>query len=166
MWRLWQILRRILAGRGTGAPASPGAPVRRGRQMDDYLGLLNGHPGTRLTTTRLLGGRATDDGVIFTRERIQTEDDAGNAREVEVFDARMCGFGHIIDQDVRASGVCQICGELLCTTPGCASRCYLCGAACCAQHRVSPDLGNGATVTYCSRCRGRHWWRIFWGLQL
>lgn len=161
--RLW----RWLQGRPAdqpGAPAASHAPGRPGRRrVEDYTNLLEGHPGARVTTVRVLGGRATDDGVLFEREHLETEDDQGNARQVDVFGARLCHAGHLLDQTVRATAVCALCGDLMCSTEGCTGWCAFCGAACCAKDRVSYTLHNGNTITYCSQCRWRHWWRLWWG---
>lgn len=153
---------RWLSNGSSGAPAQPNTPGRRGRQVQDYLDLLDQHPGLRNTTVRLLGGKAMDDNVIFTREHVETTDDAGNALQVEVFDARTCGFGHVLHEQCHAAGVCGVCGELLCSTERptpCASVCQSCGTVCCARHRNTYNLGDDKVVTYCSRCSWRFW---FW----
>ena len=150
---------RWLGGGRTGAPASSPAPGRPVRRVEDYVGLLDRHPGLRSTTIRILGGRATDDGTLFAREHIETEDDAGNAIQVDVFDARVCGFGHALDQNCRATAICAICGELMCSAEGCTGLCSVCGSACCARHRRIRDLGDGEVRIYCSRCSWRYW---FW----
>ena len=125
--------------------------------MEDYVHLLDGHPGLRTSTTRLLGGRAADDNVMFDHQHIETVDDAGNAVQADVYDTRTCSFGHTLDQACRAVGICEIGGEVLCAAPSCSAACAVCGAVCCARHRKTRDLGDGRTVTYCSRCSWRHW---------
>ena len=143
----------------SGTAGTPGHPARR---IEDFVGLLDRHPGMRSTTLRILGGRATDDGTLFVREHIETTDDAGNARQVEVFAARTCGFGHVLDEHCHAAGICGVCGELLCSTEHptpCTSVCQSCGTACCARDRNTYNLGDGKIVTYCSRCSWRFW---FW----
>jgi len=160
--RLWQALGTLFAGRHRGAPAASEPPERQ--TVADYARLLERHGGTRVTTIRFLGRQATEDDVLFTRDHFETEDDLGNAIQVDAFTAPLCSFGHVLDQQVRPTARCELGGELMCSTEGCAAWCCVCGAACCAQHRSSYQLEGDRTVTYCSRCGWRHWWRRWWGL--
>ena len=147
---------------GSGPPSPARQPPRR---PEDYLELLDRHPGARITTLRLLGNRTDDDNTIFLREQIQTLDDDGTARQVEVFVGQQCSCGRIIDQDQKAAGVCQICGSVICYSAagGCANWCSVCGISCCPRDRKTHSDGQ-KTVTYCLRCNWRHYWRRWWGL--
>jgi hypothetical protein len=158
-------LRRLLRWLGsgsTGAPAPPNTPGRQVRRVEDYVGLLDRHPGLRSTTIRVMGGRATDDGTLFAREHVETEDDAGNAVQVDAFDARTCSLGHMFDQTCLAVGVCELGGEVVCSHETCgggtAAVCQACGACCCPRHRKNYNLGDGRTVTYCINCGWKKYW--------
>ena len=133
MRMLLRLLRRLVVGPGNWRPRSRRTPS--GQSLDDYLNMLDDHPGTRVSTTRLAGRRATTDNVLFTREHIETEDDGGGLRQIDVFDTRTCSFGHFLDQNVRATAICGFCHELMCSIDGCAGSCSECGMACCARHR-------------------------------
>lgn len=161
-----RFLRRLLVLLCHGGAATPPRRERPSalRRPEDYIDLLRGHPGVRVTTVRLLTGAASRDGLAFRREHIETEDDEGNVRQVDLVDSRTCDFGHWLDRDVRLTAVCGVCGALLCSSEGCTGRCCVCGIACCQRDRVTYELGDGKTVTYCARCRWRHWWRLWWGL--
>ena len=165
---LLRLLRRILLPTRYHQNSSNNA-ANAPQQINNYLQWLEDHGGTRITTTRVLGGRITDDNVIFTREHLETEDDRGNSVQLEAYEARQCSFGHLIDQDVRATSTCRICGAILCSTgagstEACSAQCFNCGLVCCARHRATYTLNDGHTITYCYRCSWKHWWRKFWGL--
>lgn len=162
MRRLWLLFRRILRAVIGREPSSTSDSTSRGRQVDDYVQLLDRSGGTRITTVRLLGGRATDDNVISLREHIETEDQNGILRQVDVYVGQRCSCGRVIDQETHLAGSCRICGAILCS--GCLDCCCICGAACCPIHLKTYDLGNGKTTTFCIRCSWRHWWRKWWGL--
>jgi len=162
---MWLLIRRLFAGRRNRPPL----PGRRGlpRRAEDYLRLLDGHPGARITTVRLVGTRADADGRVFEHEHIETEDDDGNARQVDVYVGQMCSCGRVFDQDVRPAGVCHISGDLLCSpgpTGGCAAHCSICGRLCGPRHRTERVFEDGRTVVCCGRCLGTYLWRRFWGL--
>ena len=163
---LRQMLSGRFAGPRTGAPSQVDRAGRHVQRVDDYLELLEDHPGSRTTQIRILGSQASEDRVGFRHERIETEDDRGNARQVDVYEAKTCSFGHMLDQEVRVMSVCQIqgCGAVLCSAPGCSATCE-CGASCCPTHRKSWQVGPGRTVTYCSICKWRHYWKLWWGLR-
>lgn len=163
MRSLWRYLRRIFGILGSSRDGIHDNLQQR-RRVEDYTGILNEHPGTRLTTIRLVGRAATDDNVMFLHECIETEDAQGNARRIDVYDSRVCGFNHLLDQSVRATALCRYCGRLLCSTEGCAGRCLACGISCCSRHRRTFNIGNGDNVTYCLRCSWLHYWKKFWGL--
>ena len=125
--------------------------------MGDYLSLLEKHPGTRITTVRLLGKKTSEDNVLLVKEHIETEDEQGNARQVEVLDARTCDFGHLFDQQTHAAGICQICNRLGCSQEDCMRTCSICGDAACKQDRTDHNSDHGQIVTICIR----HKWRRF-----
>ena len=116
--------------------------------------------GTRHTILRVLGGPLRRDGALFHKETLQFEDEHDGLRQVDVVETPTCSFGHTLDDKVRLAGVCEIGGETLCDTPGCMHACVCCGATVCRRH--SRTYGE---LTYCTRCRWRHYWRIFWGLE-
>ncbi len=165
--KLWFALRRIFATLRTQGARQAGATPLRKRTVQDYVALLDRHPGTRVTTVRLLGGRSINDNVLFAKEVVQTVDDHGNAIQAEVFDARLCSSGHVLDQNVRATGLCAVCGALTCSAEGCSGQCSGpggCGKTCCAKHRYTYEIADGKSVTYCSRCRWQYFMRSFWGM--
>ena len=136
----------------------------RPRHIDDYIRLIDDHQGARLSTIRLVGDQVSDTNVTFQRERIQTEDDQGNALEVDVYVSQTCSCLRIIDKETQLTGTCQICGNHVCAK--CIETCSVsgCHAIYCPQHRRTYQLNGDKTVTYCSRCSWRHWWRRWWGL--
>ncbi len=160
---LWLLLRRLFAAPRRrppdGRPAAPPRPQR----IEDHVALLRGHAGARSTALRILDGPAVADNVLFQRERIETEDDEGNARQVDIYRAPTDSFGHLLDQNVRPTSLC-FGGELMCSTEGCQGWCGVCGAWCCARHRWTYRLRDGTSITYCLRHRWPHFWRRFWGL--
>lgn len=160
MRRLWIILQRLWAWLAQG-PRNTQPELRR---VEEYVDLLRRHAGMRATTLRLVGRRATEDGVLFERDHFETEDDDGNAFQADVYDTRICSFGHLLlDPQVRPLGFCQICDRCVCSSDGCAAWCCVCGAVCCSIHRATYRPHDDRTVTYCIRCRWRHWSRKFWG---
>jgi len=154
MSKMWDFLLGFFSRRQEEPSCASRHRSVRPQKVTDYLELLHEHPGTRVTTVRLLGRRTADDNVLFAREHLETEDDEGNAREIDVYDARTCSFGHLLDQDVRATALCQTCGEVMCSTEDCTGWCCVCGSACCANHRIRCVVG-GQKLTYCNRCRRR-----------
>ena len=139
-------------------------PSVQRQSLQDFLDELNASGGSRVTTIRLLGERSAHRGVLFQREHLEFEDADGNARQADVYLGHYCTTGHLLDQQVRAVSLCALCGAIMCSTPGCAATCSVCGESCCPVHRSTYDLGNGKTVTYCSRCSWRHFWKLWWGL--
>ena len=115
--------------------------------------------GSRQSTLRVLSGKVDRHGAPFRRESLQFEDEAEGLRTVDVVETRTCAFGHTIDDKTRVAGICQICGEVLCSSPGCMSQCVRCGAVVCRRH--GRTYGE---VTYCRSCRWVHFWRLFWRL--
>jgi len=61
--------RNLFTGQGnkTSNPKS-GTPPKP-QKVDDYVNLLTQHPGTRVTTVRLLGRRATEDNLLLRQPR-------------------------------------------------------------------------------------------------
>jgi len=116
--------------------------------------------GSRQTTIRMLGGKLDRNGAPFHKEYFQFEDARDGPRVVEAVQIGTCSFGHTIDEKIRVAGICEIGGEVLCSTPGCARQCVHCGAVVCRAHRST--YGD---VTYCQRHAWRHYWRLFWRLD-
>jgi len=157
--RFLRCLVRLL-GAGSGRPSTPPTVP----PPDDYLDLLKKHPGTRVTTVTLLDPISAGKGTLSRHEHIETEDDDGNLRQIDAYHAPLCSSNHVFSREVQPKGVCWICGRLMCSSEGCAGACASCGAACCADHRRTYQLDEERQVIYCSRCRWRHWWKLWWGL--
>lgn len=116
--------------------------------------------GSRQRTVRVLGDKLGRYGAPFQKEHLVFEDEHEGPQAVDIVQTGTCGFGHTIDDKVRAAGVCEIAGEVLCSTEGCMLQCIRCGAVVCRRH--------GRTYgerTYCNRCRWAAYWRIFWRLD-
>lgn len=116
--------------------------------------------GSRHTTLRVLGGKLDKNGPPFYKEHLQFEDQRDGPRIVDVVQTSTCSFGHTIDEKVRAAGVCEIGGEVLCSADGCMLRCVRCGAVVRCAH--SSTYGD---KTYCLRHKWIHYWRVFWRLD-
>lgn len=116
--------------------------------------------GARQTVLRVLSGKLPRDGAAFHKERLEFEDDQEGPRTVDIVETGTCSFGHVIDDKVRVAGICEIGGEVLCSTEGCMRRCVQCGAVACSRH--SSIYGE---QTYCQRHRWIHYWRLFWRLD-
>ena len=116
--------------------------------------------GSRRSTLRVLGGKLDGQGAPFHKEHLQFEDEDEGPRAVDIVQTSTCSFGHTIDDKIRMAGVCEIGGEILCSTPGCLLQCIRCGAAVCRRH--SSTYGD---KTYCRSCRWSYWWRVFWRLD-
>ena len=162
MGNLQTFLRYLFTGR-SGRPSGGGAAQpQRPREMADYLRLLEEHPGTRITTVKLLGKNASKDNVLLIKEHVETEDRDGNARQIDVLNAPTCDFGHLLDQQVRPAAVCQICGRLMCSVENCTGWCAVCGKACCATHRSTYEREDERAITFCLRHRWRRFVAWFW----
>ena len=116
--------------------------------------------GSRQRTMRVLGGKLDRHGAPFRREHLQFEDEEEGPQVVDIVETATCSFGHTTDDKVRVAGICEIGGEVLCSTEGCLSQCSYCGAVVCRRH--SRTYGE---KTYCLRCRWVHYWRTFWRLD-
>lgn len=150
------LVRRLFVRRARPPLASTGPQAPQPDQLRDSLDLLDAHPGLRSTTVRILGPQAAEQGVTFTHEHIETEDEKGNARQTDLYIAYRCSHNHWIDQNVKVLGTC-FCGAILCSTPGCFAVCAACSACCCSRHRKS-HLDDGQVITYCTRC----FWKKYW----
>jgi hypothetical protein len=117
--------------------------------------------GSRQTILRLLGGKLDREGAVFHKERLQFEDEKEGPRIVDIVQTNTCSFGHTIDDKVRVAGICEIGGEVLCSTEGCMLRCTYCGAVVCRRIHSS-TYGD---KTYCQRHKWIHYWRMFWRLE-
>ena len=164
MRKLWLFFQKLFSSPGNRTRLSVGKQAQRPRKVEDYIQLLHRNHGARISTIRLVGDRVSDTNVTFQRERIQTEDDQGNALEVDVYVSQTCSCLRIIDKETQLTGTCHICGSPVCAK--CIETCSVsgCHAICCSRHRRTYQLNGDKTVTYCSRCAWRHWWRRWWGL--
>jgi hypothetical protein len=116
--------------------------------------------GSRHTVRRVLGGKLERDGTTFLKEHLQFEDEREGIRTLDVVQTSTCSFGHTIDEKVRAAGISEIGGEVLCSTEGCLLRCVHCGAVVCRVHgSIYHDK------TYCQRHKWIKYWRMFWRLD-
>ena len=116
--------------------------------------------GSRHTTLRILGGKLDKNGAPFRKEQLQFEDDKDGPRIIDVVQTSICSFGHTIDDKVRVAGICEIGGEVLCSTEKCLLQCIYCGAVVCRIH--SSTYGD---KTYCQHHKWIHYWRLFWRLD-
>ena len=116
--------------------------------------------GSRHSTLRVLGGKLDGSGAPFHKEHVQFEDEREGPRTVDIVQTSTCAFGHVVDDKVRAAGICEIGGEVLCSTEGCLLHCVHCGAVICRVH--SKTFGE---KTYCRRCLWIRYWRAFWRLD-
>jgi hypothetical protein len=116
--------------------------------------------GSRQRILRVLGGKLKRNGTPFHKERLQFEDEQEGPQTVDLVRTGTCSFGHTIDDKVRVAGICEIDGEVLCSTEGCLLRCVHCGAVVCRRHSRTY-----AERTYCRRHRWVHFWRKFWGVD-
>ena len=116
--------------------------------------------GSRHTIMRVLGGKLDKNGTPFHKENVQFEDENEGARIVDVIQTSTCSFGHTVDDKIRVAGVCEIGGEVLCSTENCLLRCVHCGAVVCRVHgSIYHDK------TYCQRHKWIKYWRMFWRLD-
>lgn len=118
---------------------------------DELLDLLRERGGTRQTVIRVLEGEVSRDDVVFEKESIEVEDEAG-IRTVEWYGTRSCdSCGHSIDQQTSVSGGCSVCQRIVCSSEGCAHRCTACGVLLCARHAHVFKNGDGEREAYCPR---------------
>jgi len=116
--------------------------------------------GSRHTILKVLGNKLSRDGSAYHKEHLQFEDENDGPRVIDVVQAGTCSFGHTIDEKVHVAGICEIGGEVLCSTKGCTLQCVHCGAVVCRKHgRTYGDK------TYCQRHKWIHYWRMFWRLD-
>jgi len=116
--------------------------------------------GSRHTIKRVLGGKLDKNGAPFHKENMQFEDENEGARIVDVVQTGTCSFGHTVDDKIRVAGVCEVGGEVLCSTEGCMLQCVECGAAVCRRHgTIYRDKA------YCQRHKWIKYWRMFWRLD-
>jgi Fe2+ or Zn2+ uptake regulation protein len=130
----------------------------------ELLDLLKGcSPRTRKTVLRLVEGKASQDGVSFVKENLSFLEQDGTVRAVEIFGARTCDFGHVLDQQTRLVSVCAKCGRYTCSSssPQCSWTCSCCGNSFCRSHVSTYADGE----SYCARCRPRKWFRLFFDLK-
>jgi hypothetical protein len=115
--------------------------------------------GARHTTIRALGRKIDRYGAPFFKEHFEGEDERDGVRVTDIVETGTCFFGHTVDEKVRVAGICEIGGEVLCSTEGCMRQCAYCGAVVCRRH--SRTFGE---KTYCRRHIWVGWWRTFWRL--
>jgi len=116
--------------------------------------------GSRHSILRVLGGKLDPRGAPFHKEHVQFEDEREGPRTVDVVETGTCSFGHVVDDKVLVAGICELGGEVVCSTAGCTFVCVHCGAVVCRRHART----YGET-TYCNRHRWVHYWRAFWRLD-
>jgi hypothetical protein len=120
------------------------------RTRGDFLNLLRrSNPRTRKTVMRVIEGKADQDGAAFVQEQLNFIDPEMTVRSVDFISSRTCSFGHLQDQQTRLTGVCERCGAVTCSTPGCSQSCQRCGRAYCRAHISVYSNGEA----YCARCR-------------
>ena len=119
---------------------------------EEFLDLLaRSNPRTRKTTTRIVEGKASEDGAAFVQEELNCVDPSMTVRSVNLMATRFCDADHVLDQTTRLVARCRICNALTCSAPGCSFTCARCHAPVCAAH--ASVYGEGEA--YCPRCHPR-----------
>jgi len=116
--------------------------------------------GSRQRVLRVLGSKLNRNSAPFHKERLEFEDEQEGPQTVDIVQTGTCSFGHTVDDKVRVAGICEIGGEVLCSTDGCMHQCEYCGAVVCSRH--SRRYGD---KTYCQRHIWVHYWRKFWRIE-
>jgi hypothetical protein len=123
------------------------------KTREDFLGSLSkSNPRTRKTVMRVVEGKASQDNAAFIQEQLNfIEQDATGmtVRSVDFISSRTCDFGHLQDQHVHLTAVCEICRAHTCSTAGCSYTCARCGRALCRRH---VSFIYSSDEAYCSRC--------------
>lgn len=136
----------------------PGAGAPPAAAPDDYLKSLRG-PHVRVTTVRILDPESVAKGILSRHEHLEGDTPDG-PRQLNVYAAASCSCGCLFDKETWPAAVCR-CGKVMCTV--CTGQCMCCRAACCSACRVTYKVGD-AELTYCLRCRWKHYFRLWWGL--
>jgi len=155
------LLRVLLGGHGRRPPPSDqDAPS----SSDSYLHILDSHPGTRMTTVRILDPASADRGILSRHEKIESEDEVtGSLIQIDAYHAALCPTcGRLLDKETPPVAVCRLCQKVICA--GCHNRCCVCQCAVCPQHSRTYQTTADKAHVYCSRCAWRHYWRLWWGL--
>jgi hypothetical protein len=118
-------------------------------------------PRTRKTVLRVLEGKASQDGVAFVQERMDFMEPDLTVRSVDLVVSRTCDSGHLQDQHTHLAAVCEQCGAITCSTPGCSLNCVRCARALCRRHAHVYADGD----VYCRACRPLKWLRLFFDLD-
>lgn len=102
--------------------------------------LARRHPGgTRNTSVRVHGGRASQNGTMFSRDELEFEDETG-IQKLQFFESSSCDNGHVLGTaDAEVVGTCAFCDRWLCTAPGCAFTCAEHGTMVCGRHAFQVD---------------------------
>ena len=67
------------------------------------------------SVTRVLGGRVSETGVLFSKDRLEYEGDHG-PETLDIYWTPLCDFGHLLGTDGNAiAGRCTICRRLTCS---------------------------------------------------
>jgi hypothetical protein len=115
----------------------------------DFLDLLRrSNPRSRRTVVRVIEGKADQDGAAFVQEQLSMVEADLTVRQVDFISSRTCSCGHLQDQQTRLTAVCEPCGAVTCSTPGCSFTCSRCGKALCRRHAHV----SGEDEVYCSGC--------------
>jgi len=153
-----KLIRKVLSPAAARLKApKPGTPAPPRTSPDDYLRVMHG-PYVRMTTVRVLDPASTAKGVLSSHDHLEGDTPDG-PRQIDVYAAGSCSCGCLFDKETRPTGVCG-CGKVVCAD--CARQCTFCHAVCCSDCRVEYTVGD-KELTYCPRCRWRHYWRLWWG---
>ena len=128
---------------------------------DEASDLLKKYGGTQQDTVRMVGKTVGSDNVVFEKKVIKTESCEG-IRTLEIFSTRRCdSCGRVIDQKNFVSGVCTVCGEVVCSggeQKSCVHYCRKCGVTLCRQD--AKVYGNNGDEVYCKHHRYLYWLKL------
>ena len=102
--------------------------------------LVRRYPGgSRNSSIRVHGGRASENGTMFSRDEIEFEDETG-IQKLQFFESSSCDNGHVLGTaNAEIVGTCKACKRWLCTAPGCAFTCADHGYVVCGRHAFQVD---------------------------
>lgn len=127
----------------------------------DFLQLLQKcHPRQRATSVQTIEGRASADGVAYTKEELSFLEPDLTTRKVTLFAAKQCDCGLIISAKNTLKGICQHprCRRYCCSDCALVCRCGRVFGPCHATQYKDGDV-------YCYRCRPVKWLKLFFDIH-